>query len=204
MKITAIKQQIKRADRYSIYIDDKYSLSLSADGLLVQSLHIGQEVDEVKLAQLAKISEEDKAYQRVLDLISRRARSCWEVRQYLKTKSYNDNTIVMILNKLSKNNYLNDYEFASWWVESRRSTKATSRRKLSQELALKRVDSAIIDRVLQEDTTNDLTEIDKIVTKKLKQTKYQDKLKLMQYLTRQGFNYEDIKTAIANSYSDSI
>lgn len=196
MKLTDIKQQIKRADRYSIYVDERYAFSLSVNGLLGQELYIGQEIDESGLAKLKKISEDDKAYQRVLDLLSRRARSTWEVEQYLKIKSYNDNTIKNILNKLSKSNYLNDTEFAKWWVDSRRSTKATSRRKLAQELALKRVDSKIIDKVLQDDPTNDLTEINKIITKKLKQTKYQDKLKLMQYLTRQGFNYDDIKVAL--------
>jgi SOS response regulatory protein OraA/RecX len=35
-----------------------------------------------------------------------------------------------------------------------------------------------------------------IIERKRKQTKYQDDLKLMQYLARQGFNYDDIKSEL--------
>ena len=42
-----------------------------------------------------------------------------------------------------------------------------------------------------------------MITRKRRQTKYQDNVKLMQYLARQGYGYSDIKSALqANSDED--
>jgi SOS response regulatory protein OraA/RecX len=38
-----------------------------------------------------------------------------------------------------------------------------------------------------------------VIERKRRQTKYQDDTKLMQYLARQGFGYDDIKSALQNS-----
>ena len=45
MKITAIKQQVKRQDRYSIYGDGKYLFSFSESELLNSGIKIGQELE---------------------------------------------------------------------------------------------------------------------------------------------------------------
>ena len=111
MKITSIKQQIKFPDRYSIYIDDEYAFSLSANELLNQQLNVGDELKKSELKDFKDISETDKAYRAVLNLLSRRSRSVWEVEQYLKLKGYKNNTIAKILNKLNKKGYLNDAEW---------------------------------------------------------------------------------------------
>jgi len=79
MKITDIKQQVKRADRYSIYIDGKYSFSLSANELLNQHLKIGQELNRSQYNEMQQKALEDKAYMRSLDLLARRSRSEWEM-----------------------------------------------------------------------------------------------------------------------------
>lgn len=64
MKITSIKQQVKRADRYSIYVDDKYSFSLSEQELLSIKIKVGQEVTKLELKELLNKAEDDKAYMR--------------------------------------------------------------------------------------------------------------------------------------------
>jgi SOS response regulatory protein OraA/RecX len=38
--------------------------------------------------------------------------------------------------------------------------------------------------------------LQELITKKRRQLRYQDSQKLMQYLARQGFGYEDIKSAL--------
>ena len=77
MKITDIKQQAKRADRYSIYVDEKYAFSLSDSELLNLGLHVGQEFGAGELEDLKDKAVLDKAYDRALNLIARRPRSRW-------------------------------------------------------------------------------------------------------------------------------
>jgi regulatory protein len=195
MKITDIKQQIKRKDRYSIYIDGKYSFALSETGLLNNGLRINQELSDGELEQLKKTSIEDKGIYRALDLIARRTRSEWEIRDYLKRKKYSDEEITRILEHLSIKGYINDEDFAKRWVGNRRLLKPISVRKLRIELKQKRVSEEIIEQVLATDNADEKETIKELVVKKRRQARYQDKQKLMQFLLRQGFNYSDIKTA---------
>lgn len=196
MKITAIKKQVKRADRYSVYIDGEYSFSLGENEFLRQGLHSGQEITDEELDSFKGESDLGKWFDKVLNLLSYRLRSEWELRDYLRRKQAPEEIAAKILNKLSINGYVNDEQFAKRWVENRRLMKATSRRKLSMELKQKRIPSDIIDKVLADDKSEvDEREILKELIEK-KKSRYPDRLKLMQYLARQGYNYDDIKSAL--------
>jgi regulatory protein len=196
MKITDIKQQVKRQDRYSVYVDGKYSFSLSEHELMLQGLRIDQEFDNQEFDQIKKTAIEDKAYMRALDLLARRQRSEWEMQQYLKRKDYDESTIKIILNKLSDRELLNDKKFAEAWVDNRRLLKNVSKRRLKQELQQKHISNQIISEVLKDDETDERVVLNELVAKKRSQSRYQDEQKLMSYLLRQGFNYGDIKDVL--------
>ncbi|HYF96549.1 MAG TPA: RecX family transcriptional regulator [Patescibacteria group bacterium] len=198
MKVTDIKQQIKRKDRCSIFIDGKYSFALSESGLLASGLKIGLELSNDDLEIQKQASVEDKGIYRVLDLISRRPRSEGEIKDYLKRKKYSDEEIEKILNALSIKGYIDDQNFARRWVENRRLLKPISTRKLWVELKQKKVSEEIIQQVLQNDETDEISVIEELINTKSRQTRYQDKQKLLQFLVRQGFNYGDIKQAFSN------
>lgn len=194
MKITDIKQQVKRQDRYSIYVDEKYIFSLSENELLNLGLKIGQEFSKDELEGLKETAVLDKAYDRALNLIARRLRSEWEIRDYLRRKDYAPALIDTIVNKLSMSGYVDDAKFAEAWVRNRRLLKPTSRRRLVQELRAKRVPDDVIDQVLESDEADELDILRQLVEKK--RHRYPDKLKFMQYLARQGYNYDDIKSVL--------
>lgn len=196
MKVTSIKQQAKRTDRYSVYVDGKYVFSLSETELLKSGLRIGRELNENELEAYKHDAVIDKAYDRTLNLIAHRPRSSWELESYLKRKTYDESVINEVLGKLNERGYVDDEDFARRWVANRRLLKPISSRRLHQELRQKRIDQEIIDKVLAEDETDEMHVLRELVDKKRKQTKYQDNVKLMQYLSRQGFNYTDIKEVL--------
>lgn len=195
MKITAIKQQVKRNDRYSIYVDGKYSFSLSEGDLIKSGLRKNQEVNEAELDHFKDDSRLGKLYEKTLNLLSYRQRSEWELRDYLRRKKQDDNDIEKTLSKLSENGYVDDRRFAKSWVETRRLLKPMSQKRLRLELRQKRIADDIIDEILAEDETNELDVLKEIIERKAK--RYPDKQKLMQYLARQGFSYDNIKSALA-------
>ncbi len=197
MKITAIKQQVKRQDRYSIYIDGKYVFSFSQNELMNSGLKVGRELTEQELHDLQDTATTDKAYDRALNLISHRPRSEGELRDYLRRKDLADHDITTVINRLRDRGYVDDADFAKRWVATRRLLKSTSKRRLMQELRQKRIADDIIQVVLADDETDERSVLRELVQRKRKQTKYQDNLKLMQYLSRQGFGYDDIKTVLA-------
>jgi regulatory protein len=197
MKITHIKAQVRMQGRYSIFVDSKYEFSLSDTALLGMGLRIGQEVDRTKIEELKQAAGNDKLYGLVLRYVMIRPRSEWEVRSYLQRKKSPAPLTDQILNKLSDNNFISDVSFARSWVESRRLLRPTSKRKLQQELRLKRVSEEVIKQVLAEDGADEGALLRELVAKKRTQSRYMDDLKLMQYLARQGYRYEDIKAAMA-------
>lgn len=199
MKITDIKQQVKRKDRYSIFIDGKYSFALSESGLLSAGLSVGKELSNAELDDLKTVSVEDKAVYRVLDLIARRPRSEGEIRDYLRRKKYKAEEIEKTVNTLSIKGYINDEDFALRWMENRRLLKPISRRRLGLELRQKKISNQIVSKTLETDETDEKEVISELITKKRRQTRYQDDQKLIQFLIRQGFNYQDIKSVMRDA-----
>lgn len=199
MKITDIKQQVKRPDRYSIYIDGKYSFPLGASELLNLRLHINQEYTRTELENLKQKSVLDKAFDQALNLIMRRPRSEWEILEYLKRKEYDSTMSGSVLDMLRERGYVDDADFARRWVDNRRLLKSTSKRRLQQELRAKRVSDDVITQVLADDETDEQQVLRDLIARKRQQTRYQDDIKLTQYLIRQGYNYQDIKAVITDT-----
>jgi len=202
MKITDIKRQVKRTDRYSIYVDGKYSFALSESELLSQGLKIGQEFSAGELDSIKEDAVIDKGVYRVMDLLSRRPRSLWEIEDYLKRKDYAAEETAKIIQKLDGRGYIDDLEFSRRWIENRRLLKPTSKRKLRMELRQKRIADEIIGNVLDEDETDELSVLKELISKKRRRTRYQDDQKLIAFLARQGFNYGDIKDAMDDRSSE--
>lgn len=196
MKVTAIKQQIKRTDRYSIFVDGKYAFSLSDAALLDSKLVNDQELTSAQVKQFKRISEDDKLYNNALAYATLRPRSSWEMEQYLRRKKCSPALEKKTLNKLSGIGLIDDDSFARRWVANRRLLKPISRRKLLQELRAKRVSDDAAKRALDEDEADERTILAELITRKRKQTRYRDDQKLMQYLAGQGFNYGDIKAVL--------
>lgn len=221
MKITKISQQVKRPDRYSIYIDEVYSFSLNEYQLAGSGLRIGKEFTLVELEELQQESQFGKAYERTLNYILIRPRSEKEIRDYLtrtfmypKPKVFMDKAgnrvikkrevnktqvsqiIERVLERLNEKKYINDEAFARAWVQSRQFTKKSSTRRMQQELQAKGVDQEIIATVLQNEDIDERDNLKLLVEKKRKLSRYQDDAKLIPYLVRQGFTYSDVKAVL--------
>ncbi len=200
MKITAIKQQVKRQDRYSVFVDGAYAFSLSEGGLIESRLASGQELTGAELQALKQSAGLDKAYGNALRYVAMRPRSEWELRDYFRRKSIDDDAATQIATRLRGLHMLDDLEFARAWVANRRTLKATSKRRLQLELKQKHVPEDIIDRVLRDDETSERDVLRQLIAKK--QARYPDRQKFMQYLARQGFSFDDIKAALQEQELD--
>lgn len=198
MIITKIEAQVKTRGRYSVFVDDIFEFGISELGLIHTGIHIGQELSELDLIVLKNKAQTDKIYNLALGLIARRPRSKWELEDYLKRKDVIEPEAAEIISRLDSNGYINDEDFARRWVESRRLLKPISKRKLSLELRTKRIKDDVIKKILSEDETNELEVLKQEIARKRHQTRYQDNLKLMRYLSRQGYGYDLIKQALSS------
>ena len=222
MRVTSITQAVKNPDRVNISVDGKYRFSLDIYQVSELGIKVDKEYTEEEIIELETESQFGKLYARALEYCLMRPHSAKEVRDYLRRKTLptkyiqkqgqtlnrgdkSENRIIekpgvskenadRAFNRLVERGYINDETFAKYWVDNRNQTKGSSLRKLQNELRAKGVQQSIIESVLSASDRNDEDELNKVIAKK--HSKYPDEQKLIQYLMRQGFRYDDIKSVL--------
>lgn len=215
MKITAITIQARNPNRVNISVDGRYRFSLDVFQVGELGLKLGQEYSDEELAELEQESQFGKLYARALEYCMARPRSIRETKDYLwqktrttryksrKTGEIKEREGVSqavadrVLERLIDKKYLDDERFAQFWIENRFMTKGISSKRLKLELAKKGVDKNIIEVAMGESARNDRDELQKIIAKK--RSRYPNEQKFIQYLARQGFSYDDIKSALSET-----
>jgi regulatory protein len=210
MKITALTPQQKSDNRVNVIVDGKYRFSLDVYQVIDLGIRVGKEYSETELVELETESQFGKLYGRALEYCMMRPHSGKEVRDYLYRKTLDVRTKTggirkgadkavaeRVFNRLVEKGHIDDEQFTRWWVENRSLKKGASRRKLEAELRVKGVDLQIIEKHLADSARTDDDELRKVIAKK--SGRYGDPQKLMQYLARQGFSYDDIKSALQDA-----
>jgi regulatory protein len=200
--ITAITNQKRNAERVNIFLDGRYAFSMTLTA--AANLTVGQTLTEQQQANLEREAELSKAVEKAVRFVSYRPRSETELRQHLRRKQLDDALIEEVIARLRRYNYLNDDEFAAYWVEQRESFKPRSPMALRQELRQKGVDSETIDRAV--DDIDELDAARRAAEKRLNQLARlpydQFRAKLGGYLQRRGFSYSVIREVIQESWDE--
>lgn len=212
LKITSISLQVRDKNRVNVSVNGKYRFSLDYTQIADLGVKVGNEYNEEQLTDLENESQFGKLYMRALEYSLMRPHSQYELSQYLYRKTRDTLTktgsikkgvskelTTRVFDRIIEKGYVNDEAFARYWIENRQLRKGISKRKLQAELASKGVNRSIVESLLSETERTDEDEILKIIEKKA--SRYDDEQKLVAYLARQGFSYEDIKQAIADSKS---
>lgn len=215
MKVTALTLQQRDPNRVNVMVDGKFRFSLDVFQLTELGVKTGNEYTDEQLVELETESQFGKLYGRALEYCLMRPHSSKEVKDYLYRKTLNKKVrnrrtgevkeragvskfvTERVHVRLTEKGYVDDTKFARWWIENRNLRKGVSRRKLQAELTAKGVDRSIVDSLLAESLRSDADELRKMIAKR--QSKYSDEQKLIAYLARQGFSYDDIKNALGDT-----
>lgn len=147
---------------------------------------------------------DEALYTRALNYLSRRPRSEKEVKDNLKKKKASDSQIEQILSTLRQQKFVNDYEFALWWIQQRRQFRPKGQRALEFELRQKGISEEVIKQLKHEDT-NETSETENALVRLLIQkrigkyegmTKNETFQRLGGFLARRGFDLDIIKACI--------
>ncbi len=206
MLVSDIKLQARDKNRASIYVDGKYSFSLSIEQLQQFKIKIGNVYQPNDINHFKRESKIGKAYLNAVFYCLMRPRSEKEVRDYLfkktllrinkfgKRESVIDaSEAETIFEKLIANGYIDNSKFAEYWLENRFTKKGISKRKLISELKSKGLDDSLISLQIAKNFRDDKTEIKKIISRK--RNIYTPE-KMFAYLMGQGFNYDDVKAEL--------
>ncbi len=188
---TITKLQIQKHDkeRVSIFLDEEYAFSVSL--LAASALRRGQELSAQEQTALQDEGQEHLAYQKAIRYLSRRPHSIAEVRIYLAGKDVQEAIVDAVIERLTARGYVDDLQFARFWVDNREQFRPRGRRALAYELRQKGVDEDIIDTVLEtvQETESAWQALEKVMYRWTSLDEWEYRQKTMGYLSRRGFGY---------------
>lgn len=201
MKI--LKYKKLKSDKYQVELDNNRKLELYEDTILNYDLLLKKEIEEEQLDGILKYNDKFDAYYYALKYLNVRARSKKEIKDYLKKKDYDENTIYETISKLESQGYLNDLNFAKMFLTNKLITTSNGPLKIRRELLQHELSNEDINIVL-EDYTDEI-QIDKIrkqISRIIKSNRNKGniylKRKLYNELNNEGFKPSLIETELNN------
>lgn len=199
MKITALKVQVKNSERVSVFVDEKYSFSLSLDQLVKCKLKKNDELSSAEVKKFKKISADGKLRGRALEWLMNRPHSEREFRDYLYRKKAEPEQIESLVGEFTKMGYLDNTKFAAWFVELQ-IRRNKSDRAIKSELFSKGISREVINEILSLPEDDEQKRLQDLITKKTRLSRYQnDPQKLKMYLVQQGFSYDLVKQTLSKT-----
>lgn len=187
--ITALQVQKNNQERVSVYLDEAFAFGVSMTA--ATGLYQGQLLTDEEAAALEAEGAFDLAYNRAVRYLARRPRSESELRTYLQGKGYEDGTIDSVLARLRERGYVDDSEFARFWVENRNRFRPRGGRALRHELRQKGVEQETIEDTLaeQDEETAAYTAIEPKLPRWAELERQDFEQKVLGFLARRGFGF---------------
>lgn len=156
MNILKFKKTTK--GRYKLFLDNDKTITLYEDVIVNNNLLVKKEIDEDEFEELEKQNNEMHVYMMALNYISIRMRSIREIREYLLKKDISVRLVTITVEKLTRNGYLNDFNFAKAYIHDQLLITPKGPYKIRLELERYGVNKDIIDEVFEDIDENMLKE----------------------------------------------
>jgi regulatory protein len=148
--ITALNADPHDPNKVHIFVDGRHALVVSLDVAASERLVVGQPCPPGRLERIYAAEQQQQTYEVALNFLSYRPRSVREVEQRLRKKGYLPGQIEATIARLSKQGYVDDREFARFWISNRQTFSPRGPRLLRSELRQKGVSAEIVEEILAE------------------------------------------------------
>jgi len=202
---------IKRTKTTSIVVAEDEYWGILPDKIL--HFYCKEQIEHFELSddEAAKLLEEIKkqSWNKLLDYLAYRERSLGECDEYLSKKIFLKQELQpALLEKAISLNFINDTRFAEMFTEDL-IRKSKSIVEIRNKLYQKKINQEIISEVLQKkfDSKTTIETLDANFKKAIKKfsnlTAAKRNEKVLNYLTRKGFSYWEVKERLGNKYGRS-
>ena len=192
-----------KAKKIHIYIDDEYRATVDSDYWYSEKYRKLKEINEEELTELLNSVSFRRAYNKSLDLLSRRPYGTKELIKKLCEKGHEKEGAEKACERLTELGLLNDEAYAKILAKDLMDRKSYSVKRIKQELTFREINRDIIENTV-DSLDNDPQKSIIILVKKKYLNKLNDekgKKRTVDALLRLGYSYSDIKNAL-NTISD--
>ena len=196
------QEQVRRhlGRRVNVFVDGRFSFALAAELAFQHGLRPGLTLEEEQLKLLLREDGDSRAYVAAMRFIGHRPRSSQEIRRRLAREELTDDVIDRVIERLVREKWVDDGQFAQEWVRARSNTRPRGAGLLKQELRQKGVGKAEIEASLPEpdqEVQNAANALRPRLRRLGSMEERDERQKAIAFLQRRGFNYSVAKAALA-------
>ena len=197
MQVTKIESVTKT--KFKVYLEEQFAFVLYKGELSRFKIQEGSELSQETVNQIKNEILVKRIKLRAMYLLNQMDRTEEQLRAKLKKDLYTDDLIAVAMAYVKSFGYIGDYNYAKRFVETKSNSK--SKAEIKMLLLQKGVAKEIIEEALEvyySETTEDAA-IRKILEKKrfsAENATDLEKKKMMEYLMRKGFHYDEIRQVI--------
>lgn len=198
-KITKIEIQKRNKDKVNLFLDDEFRCGLTAESVVRARLAVGDELTEERLDEIFLTSESEIAFNKACDYISRSMKTVKQIRDWLKSKSFDSKVIENVIGKLYEYRYIDDSLYAELYINANLPTKG--KRRLAVELTQKGINKDLIEKTVDNLSDDKQSENANILAEKYMRNKdnsTQNLIKLQRYLLSRGYDYDIVNEIVKN------
>lgn len=197
MQVTKIESVTKT--KFKVYLEEQFAFVLYKGELSRFKIQEGSELSQETVNQIKNEILVKRVKLRAMYLLNQMDRTEEQLRAKLKKDLYTDDLIAVAMAYVKSFGYIGDYNYAKRFVETKSNSK--SKAEIKMLLLQKGISKGIIEETLEayySDATEDAA-IRRILEKKhfsAENATDLEKKKMMEYLKRKGFRYDEIRQVI--------
>ena len=181
--------------KYKVYIDGEYAFILYKKELSRYHIAAGQELGEDIYRKIRTEIIGKRARLRALHLLNDMGRTEEQLRRKLERDGYAEDVVEEAVSYVKSFGYVNDGNYARIFIDGRKNKK--SKKEIFANLLQKGIDKEVIERAFEEcygeeDARNAIVQILKKKHYDPEKADKKETQRILGYLTRKGFGYEDI------------
>lgn len=194
MLITAVEPRRKAMS--ALYLDGEFVMNLDTRTLIENRFDVGREIDDEDLREIIGLSNERRAKEKALWLISYRDHSKKELADKIK-RTCDDEAAEKAVERMEELGLVNDEVFAERYARKLLFTKHMSKNSAVYELARKGIDRELSEEILDGIEVDDREQIRAVIEKKYRVINDEKtKRRAFSALQRLGYRFDDIRSVL--------
>ena len=196
----------KRKRLCALYIDGEFALKLDSETVLASRFSVGSEISDEELRELIQSSDEKRAKEKALWLLSSRDHSSRELKVKLG-RDCTEESACKAVERMEELGLVDDEKFARRYARELIFNRHYSARGARYKLCEKGIDRELADIITEELSPDPRENIEALLSTKYARSLSDEKgrRRVVSALQRLGYSWEDIRAALSNfSEEDNI
>ncbi|MEE1317979.1 MAG: regulatory protein RecX [Ruminococcus sp.] len=199
MLITAIEPRRKAMS--ALYIDGEFVMNLDSRTLIENRFDVGREIDDEDLHEIINLSNERRAKEKALWLISYRDHSKKELTDKIK-RTCDEESAEKAVERMEELGLVNDEAYAQRYAKKLLFSKHMSKNAAIYELSRKGIDKELAEEILENTEVDERNQIRQVIDKKYRNLSDEKiRRRAVSALQRLGYRWDDIRSVL-EEYSE--